>query len=129
MKHIEHPLQTARKKAERKWANNDLRRRYKEAKQANAAELEPLKTTVVTVVNPYFDEQRQFNELVESNRRKFIALMQKLVKEGKDQGIKKYKLSIEQQKRRLLVAKYRILLALQKERERSNSLLKRDLFA
>jgi hypothetical protein len=126
MKHIEHPLQTARKKAERKWANNDLRRRYKEAKQASAAELEPPKTTVVTVINPYFDEQRQLNELVESNRRKFIRLMQKLIKEGKDQGIKKYKLSIEQQKRRLLVAKYKILLARQKERE---SIPKRDLFA
>jgi hypothetical protein len=126
MKHIEHPLQTARKKAERKWSNNDLRRRYKEAKQANTAELEPPKTTVVTVVNPYFDEQRQLNELVESNRRKFIAHMQKLVKEGKDQGIRKYRLSIEQQKRRLLVAKYRILLARQKERE---SIPKRDLFA
>jgi hypothetical protein len=47
MKHIEHPLQTARKKAERKWSNNDLRRRYKEAKEANAAELEQPKTTVV----------------------------------------------------------------------------------
>jgi hypothetical protein len=126
MKHIEHPLQTARKKAERKWANNDLRRRYKEAKQANAAELEPPKTTVVTIVNPVYDEQRELNELVESNRRKFIAHMQKLVKEGKDQGIKKYKLSVEQQKRRLLVAKYKILLARQKERE---SIPKRDLFA
>jgi hypothetical protein len=124
MKHIEHPLQTARKKAERKWANNDLRRRYKEAKQANAAELEPPKTTVVTVVNPYFEEQCQLNELVENNRRKFVAQMKKLVKEGKDQGIKKYKLSIEQQKRRLLVAKYRILLARQKVRER----VTRDLF-
>ena len=129
MKHIEHPLQTARKKAERKWANNDLRRRYKEAKQANAAELEPPKTTVVTVVNPVYDEMKEYSELLESNRRKFVAQMKKLVKEGKDQGIKKYKLSIEQQKRRLLVAKYKILLARQKERERSNSLLTRDLFA
>ena len=60
MKHIEHPLQTARKKAERKWANNDLRRRYKEAKQANAAELEPPKTTVVTVVNPVYEEMKEF---------------------------------------------------------------------
>jgi hypothetical protein len=126
MKHIEHPLQTARKKAERKWGNNDLRRRYKEAKQANAAELEPPKTTVVTIVNPVYDEQRQLNEFVESNRRKFIAQIRKLVKEGKDQGIKKYKLSIEQQKRRLLVAKYKILLARQRERE---SIPKRDLFA
>jgi hypothetical protein len=125
MKHIEHPLQTARKKAERKWANNDLRRRYKEAKQANAAELEPPKTTVVTVVNPVYDEMKEYSELLESNRRKFVTHMQKLVKEGKDQGIKKYKLSIEQQKRRLLVAKYKILLARQKERERE----KRDLFA
>jgi hypothetical protein len=129
MKHIEHPLQTARKKAERKWANNDLRRRYKEAKQANAAELGPPKTTVVTVVNPVYDEMKEYSELLESNRRKFVAQMKKLVKEGRDQGIKRYKLSIEQQKRRLLVAKYKILLARQKERERSNSLLKRDLFA
>jgi hypothetical protein len=126
MKHIEHPLQTARKKAERKWSNNDLRRRYKEAKQANAAELEPPKTTVVTVVNPVYDEMKEYSELLESNRRKFVAQIKKLVKEGRDQGIKKYRLSIEQQKRRLLVAKYKILLARQKERE---SILKRDLFA
>jgi hypothetical protein len=126
MKHIEHPLQTARKKAERKWSNNDLRRRYKEAKQANAAELEPPKTTVVTVVNPVYDEMKEYSELLESNRRKFVAQIKKLVKEGQDQGIKKYRLSIEQQKRRLLVAKYKILLARQKERE---SILKRDLFA
>jgi hypothetical protein len=126
MKHIEHPLQTARKKAERKWSNNDLRRRYKEAKQANAAELEPPKTTVVTVVNPVYDEMKEYSELLESNRRKFVAQIKKLVKEGRDQGIKKYKLSVEQQKRRLLVAKYKILLARQKERE---SILKRDLFA
>ena len=72
---------------------------------------------------------KEYSELLESNRRKFVAQMKKLVKEGKDQGIKKYKLSIEQQKRRLLVAKYKILLARQKERERSNSLLTRDLFA
>ena len=126
MKHIEHPLQTARKKAERKWANNDLRRRYKEAKQANAAELEPPKTTVVTIVNPVYDEMKEYAELLESNRRKFVAQMRKLIKEGKDQGIKKYKLSIEQQKRRLLMAKYKILLARHKERE---SIPKRDLFA
>jgi hypothetical protein len=129
MKHIEHPLQTARKKAERKWANNDLSRRYKEARKVNAAELEPPKTTVVTVINPVYDEMKEYSELLESNRRKFVAQMQKLVKEGKDQGMKRYKLSIEQQKRRLLVAKYKILLARQKERERSNSSLKRDLFA
>jgi hypothetical protein len=128
MKHIEHPQQTARKKAERKWANNDLRRRYKEAKQANAAELEPPKPTVVTVVNPFFDEQRELNEIVESNRKKFVNQMKKLVKEGREQGIKKYKLSIEQQKRRLLVAKYKILLARQKEREH-NSQQNHDLFA
>lgn len=125
MKHIEHPLHTARKKAERKWANNDLRRRYKEAKQANAAELEPPKTTVVTVVNPVYDEMREYSELLESNRRKFVRLIQRLVKEGRDQGMKKYKLSIEQQKRRLLVAKYKILLARQKERDERHN----DLFA
>jgi hypothetical protein len=128
MKHIEHPQQTARKKAERKWANNDLRRRYKEAKQANAAELDPPKTTVVTVVNPFFDEQRQLQEIVESTRRKFVAQIQKLVKEGREQGIKKYKLSIEQQKRRLLVAKYKILLARQREREQKSQ-QNQDLFA
>jgi hypothetical protein len=126
MKHIEHPLQTARKKAERKWSNNDLRRRYKEAKEANAAELEQPKTTVVTIVNPVYDEMKEYSELLESNRRKFVAQIRKLVKEGKDQGIKKYTLSIEQQKRRLLMAKYRILLARQRERE---SIPKRDLFA
>jgi hypothetical protein len=128
MKHIEHPQQMARKKAERKWANNDLRRRYKEAKQANAAELEPPKPTVVTVVNPFFDEQRQLNEIVESNRKKFVNQMKKLVKEGREQGIKKYKLSIEQQKRRLLVAKYEILLARQKQREQ-NAQQNQDLLA
>ena len=53
--------------------------------------------------------------------------MKKLVKEGKDQGIKKYKLSIEQQKRRLLVAKYKILLARQREREKNAR--HSDLFA
>jgi hypothetical protein len=86
--------------------------------------LEPPKPTVVTVVNPFFDEQRQFNEIVESNRKKFVNQMKKLVKEGREQGIKKYKLSIEQQKRRLLVAKYKILLARQKQREQNQ-----DLFA
>jgi hypothetical protein len=130
MKNIEHPPQTARKKAERKWANNDLRRRYKEAKQANVRQLEPPKTTVVTVVNPFLDEQRELNELVESNRKKFVSQMKKLVKEGREQGIKRYELSIEQQKRRLLVAKYKILLARQEVREQARKEPReRDLFA
>ena len=111
------PRETARKKAERKWANNDLRRRFKEAKEANAPELEPPKTTVVTVVNPHFDEQKEFNELVEANRRKFVAHMRKLINEGREQGIKHYKISIEQQKRRYLIAKYKLLLRKQRENE------------
>jgi hypothetical protein len=105
------PRETARKKAERKWANNDLRRRYKEAKEANAPELEPPKTTVVTVVNPHFDEQKEFNELVE------VAQMRKLINEGREQGIKHYKISIEQQKRRYLIAKYKLLLRKQRGNE------------
>ena len=113
----DHPKEPARKKAERKWANNDLRRRYKEAKQANASELEPPKPTVVTVVNPHFDEQKEFQELVEGNRRRFINHMRRLVNEGREQGIKKYKISIEQQRRRLLVAKYKLLLKKQREKE------------
>ena len=85
---IERPKEAAPKKAERKWANHDLRRRYKDAKEKAAPELEPTKTTVVTVVNLYFDQQRELNEIVKNNRRKFIAQMKKLVKEGRDQGIK-----------------------------------------
>jgi hypothetical protein len=111
------PRETARKKTERKWANNDLRRRFKEAKQANAPELEPPKTTVVTVVNPHFDELAHLNELIEANRRKFVAQMKKLINEGREQGIKHYKISIEQQKRRYLIAKYKILLKRQRESE------------
>lgn len=125
---IERPKEAARKKAERKWANHDLRRRYKEAKEKGAPELEPPKTTVVTVVNPYFEEQLELNELVENNRRKFVAQIKKLVKEGRDQGIKKYKISIEQKKRLLLMAKYKILLARQREREQGTA-RPRDLFA
>jgi RNase P protein component len=85
-KDIERPKETARKKAERKWANNDLRRRFKEAKQANAEEMEPPKTTVVTVVNPHFDEQIEFQKLVEESRRKFLAHMRKLVNEAGSKG-------------------------------------------
>jgi hypothetical protein len=116
IKETENPRkESARRRATRKWSNHDLRRRYKEAKQANAEELEPPKTTVVTVVNPVYDEMKEYSELLESNRRKFVAHMKKLVAEGREQGIKKYKFSIEQQKRRLLIAKYKILMARQKE--------------
>jgi hypothetical protein len=54
MKDVERPRETARKKAERRWANHDLTRRYKAAKRDNAPELEPAKTTVVTIENQYF---------------------------------------------------------------------------
>jgi hypothetical protein len=130
MKHFEHPKESARKRAERKWHNNDLRRRYKEAKQANAAELEPPKTTVVTVVNPHFDEQKEFQERVERSRRAFIRRLRALVNEGREQGIKKYKLSIEAKKRMLLGAKYKLLLARQREREQLEAQQRsNDLFA
>jgi hypothetical protein len=111
------PKETSRKKAERKWANNDLRRRFKEAREKDAPELEPPKPTVTTVINPYFDEQKELNKLVEINRKKFILQMRKLVNEGREQGIKKYKLSIEAQKRRYLIAKYKLLLRRQREIE------------
>jgi hypothetical protein len=117
MADIERAKEPARKKAERKWANNDLRRRYKEAKQANAAELEPPKPAVVTIENPHFEEQRQFQELVERNRAKFINQMKKLIYEGREQGIRKYKLSVEQEKRRYLAAKLKMLLKKQREKE------------
>lgn len=120
MKDIERPKEPARKKAERRWANHDLRRRYKEAKQTNAPELEPARTTVVTVVNPYFDEQMQFQMLVEESRRKFIAQMRKLVNEGREQEFRKYKLSIEAQKRSLLIVKLKILMAKEKEARQQN---------
>jgi hypothetical protein len=111
--------ESARRKAQRKWANNDLTKRYKEAKKAHAEELEP-PTTVVTIVNPHYDELKELQELVERSRRKFLHQMRNLVNEGREQGFKKYKLSYEAQKRRLLVAKYRLLMAREREAQQQN---------
>jgi hypothetical protein len=117
MADIEKPKEPARKRAERKWANNDLVRRYKDLKKNHAKEMEPRKTTVVTVENPYFEEQLMLHEIVVRTRKKFIRQLKGLVSEGREQGIKKYRLSLDSQKRRLLGAKLKILMAREKQKQ------------
>lgn len=129
MKDIERPKELARKKAERRWGNNDLSWRYKEAKVKAAPELAPPKTTVVTVVNPVFDEQRQLEELMQKNRRIFLRQIKSLLDEGKEQGKEKYFHWLQERKRRLLAEKLKRLLAMEKQAQPNSEVKSGDLFA
>jgi hypothetical protein len=111
------PREPARKKAERKWANHDLRRRYKEAKEKDAPELDTPKPVVTTVVNPYFEEQKHLHELMQKSRRAFIRQMHSLTKDHKERAKKEYLAYLYDRRRRCLAEKLRRLLVAQKENE------------
>ena len=125
MDDLDHPKETPEQLAKRRWNNHAVEKAFK----AKAAEPKPIKTEpdiaeVMTTERPKADVITKFE-------RKFIKELRAMLEGHTKRNLEMYRQTRESLRRKLLIAKYKRLLAQKAEREqaqRDQANAKKDLF-
>jgi hypothetical protein len=119
------PREPARKKAERRWRNHDVEKRFKEEK-AKPAPKEPKEIEIAEVIKT---EELKKGTLTRAQT-KFAKYLRELMEEHKKRNEILYALSIRAQRKRLLLEKLRRLELREAQRvAQQNQGGRRDLFS
>jgi hypothetical protein len=113
------PKEPARKRAERKWSNNDVRTRFKEAK-AQPASKEPKDLGIADVIK---NEELEKGTITKAQT-KFARYIKSLLDDHKQRNAQRnmiyYAISIRAQRKRLLTEKLRRLEARAAQQNQGN---------
>jgi hypothetical protein len=102
----DHPREPARRKAERKWRNHDLEKRFKEEK-AKVVPSEPKELEVGDVI----ENDKLIRGTIVKAQTKFANEIRAMLETHTTRNILLYKLSLRHQRRRLLFEKLKRLQA------------------
>jgi hypothetical protein len=120
------PIEPARKRAERRWRNHDLEKRFKEEKGKPAPEM-PTELEIAEVINKDKPDGRGSVIRSQTKFAKFIRTMLEGHTKHNQERIKlMYALSIHTQRKRLLMEKLRRLEAREAERVAAGQLAQQN---